>query len=156
MLAAMPTRRALAVASLCALLFLPLLWLRLASNLHHSSSPAIVKRFFYKKRGLASCHAYPRISDASDSSNSPSGLASGQLTPPPILTGNTSSSILVSTAWNWRSGSMKVYGVNLGNWLLLERWMDDSLFIRHAPNAIDQWTFDQTVGSAAQSMYVYL
>jgi len=51
---------------------------------------------------------------------------------------------------------MKVYGVNLGNWLLLERWMDDSLFIRHAPNAIDQWTFDQTVGSAAQSMYVYL
>lgn len=40
-----------------------------------------------------------------------------------------------------------LYGVNVGNWLLLEKWMDPNFFSASgAPDAVDQWTFDSTPG----------
>lgn len=40
-----------------------------------------------------------------------------------------------------------LYGVNVGNWLLLEKWMDPNFFSASgAPDAFDQWTFDSTPG----------
>ena len=44
--------------------------------------------------------------------------------------------------------SWKARGVNLGNWLLLEKWMYPSWFEANAPNARDEWTFCQSLGKA--------
>ncbi|KAI9838426.1 MAG: exo-1,3-beta-glucanase [Thelocarpon superellum] len=38
-------------------------------------------------------------------------------------------------------------GVNIGGWLILEKWMVPDVF--DGTNAIDQWTFDSTSGAAA-------
>jgi hypothetical protein len=38
-------------------------------------------------------------------------------------------------------------GVNLGNWLELEYNLDPALFETYAPNATDEWTFCEYVGS---------
>lgn len=44
----------------------------------------------------------------------------------------------------------KLRGVNIGNWLVLEKWMDSTnLFSGPFANAIDQWTFDSTPGAKA-------
>ena len=40
-----------------------------------------------------------------------------------------------------------LYGVNVGNWLILEKWMDPNFWSASgAPDAVDQWTFDSTPG----------
>ncbi|KAJ6638568.1 putative glucan 1,3-beta-glucosidase A [Pseudolycoriella hygida] len=44
-------------------------------------------------------------------------------------------------AYDYRT--MKSFGVNLGSWVSLEKWIYPSLFERHAPNAIDEWTFSE-------------
>lgn len=41
---------------------------------------------------------------------------------------------------------MKLRGVNLGGWLILEKWMTPSLFAN--TNAVDEYTFMQTPGAA--------
>lgn len=38
-------------------------------------------------------------------------------------------------------------GVNLGGWLVLESWMDDTLFSGRFADAVDQWTFDSISGA---------
>jgi glucan 1,3-beta-glucosidase len=40
-------------------------------------------------------------------------------------------------------------GVNIGNWLILEKWMEPDLFTGAAAAAVDQWTFDSTPNAAA-------
>ncbi|KAI8880614.1 glycoside hydrolase family 5 protein [Backusella circina FSU 941] len=37
----------------------------------------------------------------------------------------------------------KAWGTNLGNWLILEKWMDSTIFDTYAPNATDEWSFCQ-------------
>jgi glucan 1,3-beta-glucosidase len=39
--------------------------------------------------------------------------------------------------------------VNLGGWLVLEKWMDSGAFTGAFSSAIDQWTFDSLPGAAA-------
>ena len=42
-----------------------------------------------------------------------------------------------------------IRGVNIGNWLILEKWMDtDNLFSGDFANATDQWSFDSIDGAA--------
>ncbi|RUP52071.1 glycoside hydrolase superfamily [Jimgerdemannia flammicorona] len=49
-------------------------------------------------------------------------------------------------------GTTKMRGVNMGGWLVLEKWIKPSIFNTYAPNAADEYTFCQTLGkSAAQS-----
>lgn len=46
----------------------------------------------------------------------------------------------------------KAWGANLGNWLILERWMDSSIFDTYAPYANDEWTFCQQASNPAQTL----
>ena len=48
---------------------------------------------------------------------------------------------------NWNT--WKSRGVNLGHWLILERWMDQSWFDSNAPGAQDEWTFCAALGKTA-------
>lgn len=41
----------------------------------------------------------------------------------------------------------KARGVNLGNWLVLEEWMHASWFNSVAPDAVDEWTLCQSLGT---------
>ncbi|RCH90136.1 hypothetical protein CU097_009497 [Rhizopus azygosporus] len=54
------------------------------------------------------------------------------------------------TAYNY--WTMKAWGANLGNWLILERWMDSTIFDKYAPNAQDEWTFCQQASNPAQAL----
>ena len=38
-------------------------------------------------------------------------------------------------------------GVNIGGWLLIEKWMNSDVFSGNGANAEDQWTFDSTTGA---------
>lgn len=64
------------------------------------------------------------------------------------LTPNTSAQS--GTEWNY--WSMKAWGANLGNWLVLERWMDHTIFNQYAPNAQDEWSFCQQASNPAQAL----
>lgn len=39
-------------------------------------------------------------------------------------------------------------GVNIGGWLVLEKWMNGDVFSGAGAGAADQWTFDSTDGAA--------
>lgn len=55
--------------------------------------------------------------------------------------------------WNWTDPNAKVYGANLGNWLVLERWLnEDWMVAQGGANAWDEWTFSQNLGSRAASV----
>ncbi|KAI8074760.1 glycoside hydrolase superfamily [Gongronella butleri] len=59
----------------------------------------------------------------------------------PLMTKRASSS--------WDYWSQKAWGANLGNWLILERWMDTSTFDAGNSDAQDEWTFSSQVSNAA-------
>lgn len=48
--------------------------------------------------------------------------------------------------WDASDPQNKIIGVSLGNWLTLERWMDEDWFTGWAPNAQDEWTFINDLG----------
>lgn len=54
------------------------------------------------------------------------------------------------TAYNY--WTTKAWGTNLGNWLVLEKWMDSSIFDKYAPNAVDEWTFAQQASNPAAAL----
>lgn len=49
------------------------------------------------------------------------------------------------TNGDWRTPSRALRGVNLGAWLVLEKWMTPSLF--NGVEAADEWSFSQTPGA---------
>ncbi|OBZ89843.1 putative glucan 1,3-beta-glucosidase A [Choanephora cucurbitarum] len=51
---------------------------------------------------------------------------------------------------DFNSWTTKAWGANLGNWLVLERWMNPSFFEKYAPHAKDEWTFSQQAPNASQ------
>lgn len=54
------------------------------------------------------------------------------------------------TAYNY--WSHKAWGTNLGNWLVLEKWMNPSFFDKYAPGADDEWTFCQKAANPSQAL----
>jgi len=55
--------------------------------------------------------------------------------------------------WNWTDTKNKVYGVNLGGWLLLERWLYEDWFVQTGgPDAWDEWTMSQKLGDKMPGM----
>ena len=69
--------------------------------------------------------------------------------PPPVMAKSCSADKNVDMNARFSSWSTwKARGVNLGNWLLLEKWMYPSWFEANAPNARDEWTFCQSLGKA--------
>lgn len=67
---------------------------------------------------------------------------------------NTSASGLMGDplpAWDWTNPNRKAYGVALGNWLLLERWMDEDWFTSTANDQVfDEWSWSQAVKDNGQ------
>ncbi|PWN43712.1 glycoside hydrolase [Ceraceosorus guamensis] len=54
--------------------------------------------------------------------------------------------------WNFTDPNQKMIGVNIGNWLVLERWLDEDWFTQTAgDNAYDEWDFSQSLGNKALS-----
>lgn len=44
-------------------------------------------------------------------------------------------------------------GVNIGSWLVLEKWITPDIFTNNAPDSVDEWTFTETLGkTTAQSV----
>jgi glucan 1,3-beta-glucosidase len=72
--------------------------------------------------------------------------ASSVATPP---TGTTSASVPTGPSpYPSPSDNSFLRGVNIGNWLVLERWMDKgTVFTGAFAGASDQWTFDQIDGA---------
>ncbi|ORY80463.1 glycoside hydrolase superfamily [Protomyces lactucae-debilis] len=76
----------------------------------------------------------------------------------PLLTAvanpnNTTGSFNAKVDLNQKFSSWKTWkarGTNLGNWLVLERWMDPTWFDQASGNvgAVDEWTFCQALGTA--------
>lgn len=55
--------------------------------------------------------------------------------------------------WNWTSTNNKVYGANIGGWLLLERWMYEDWMVNvGGPDAWDEWTFSEKLGDKAHDV----
>ena len=64
--------------------------------------------------------------------------------------GNTSAAITPYEFWNYADPQAKIIGVSLGGWLVLERWMNEDWFVQNAgPQAMDEWSFSQALGSKA-------
>ncbi len=67
--------------------------------------------------------------------------------------GNNRANITQMPFWDFTDPNQKVIGVSLGNWLVLERWMDEDWFVAQAGgNAWDEWGFMQSVGDRAASI----
>ncbi|TKX19516.1 glucan 1,3-beta-glucosidase-4 [Elsinoe australis] len=64
---------------------------------------------------------------------------------PPYATGKPPQS--TGTPKPPKSSDDKIRGVNLGGWLVLEKWMTPEVFTGAFSDAKDQWTFDQIQGS---------
>ncbi|PWN52477.1 glycoside hydrolase [Violaceomyces palustris] len=56
-------------------------------------------------------------------------------------------------AWDWTDSSLKVFGVSLGSWLVLERWqLEDWMVEAGGDDAWDEWSFASNLGSKAASV----
>ncbi|KAK0519096.1 hypothetical protein OC835_007645 [Tilletia horrida] len=52
--------------------------------------------------------------------------------------------------WNWTSPTSRAFGVNLGNWLVLERWLDEDAFVAMCGSAaFDEYHCTKTLGTDA-------
>ena len=58
-----------------------------------------------------------------------------------------SQNIVPFQRWKWTSPTFKMLGVSLGNWLVLERWMQEDWMVEYGgQTAVDEWTFSQNLG----------
>jgi hypothetical protein len=95
------------------------------------------------------------------SKNSGTGTHTGGSTESPS-SGNTTSSTNTTAAapaftpfeqWSFTDPNKKMFGVSLGNWLVLERWMNEDWMIQQGgDNAVDEWTLTQILGNKAQDV----
>ncbi|KAI8339537.1 glycoside hydrolase superfamily [Chlamydoabsidia padenii] len=65
----------------------------------------------------------------------------------PIITSQKVLEKRSGTAWNYWTN--KAFGPNLGNWLVLERWMGDEPFRQARSSASDEWTLSASTPNAA-------
>ena len=104
------------------------------------------------KNNLADANAQGSGSSGSNSgSGSSSGSSSSSSPAAPVLdsSGNDISKITPLPFWNYADPQAKVVGVSLGNWLVLERWMDEDWFTSTAGgDAWDEWDFSNSLGPA--------
>ncbi|KAE8212651.1 hypothetical protein CF327_g3741 [Tilletia walkeri] len=62
---------------------------------------------------------------------------------------NVTAPIIPLQRWDWTNKSQKAYGVNVGNWLLLERWLDENKFTSQCRYCGDEWSWTQSQGGNA-------
>lgn len=77
----------------------------------------------------------------------PSG-ASPTSTAPAYLSNPTANPNSTITAGNIPINNGFLRGVNIGGWLVLEKWMNNDVFTGAGANAADQFNFDSTDGAA--------
>ncbi|CAD6943112.1 unnamed protein product [Tilletia controversa] len=64
--------------------------------------------------------------------------------------GSSVSTYFKLPAWNWTDPTSKAFGVNLGNFLVLERWLDEDTFISMCgADAFDEYHCTKTLGATA-------
>lgn len=62
--------------------------------------------------------------------------------------GTTQKTITPLPKWNLTDPESKMIGVSMGNWLVLERWLDEDWFTGLAgPEAWDEWDFTKNLGA---------
>lgn len=55
--------------------------------------------------------------------------------------------------WSWTDVNTKAYGVSVGSWLVLERWLIEDWMVQEGgADAWDEWTFTENLGSKAASV----
>ena len=80
-------------------------------------------------------------STASGGSKTSSASAPAATTPAPIV---------ALAKWNMTDPASKIYGVSIGNWLVLERWLMEDWFTSTAgDNSWDEWSFTKNLGDQA-------
>ncbi|OQN99927.1 hypothetical protein B0A48_14132 [Cryoendolithus antarcticus] len=78
----------------------------------------------------------------------PTGSSNSSVTLKPSQVNATQSAGPTATAPAAPAMPSTLRGVNLGGWLILEKWMNSDCF--EGTDAVDQWTFDQTDGAVAK------
>lgn len=86
----------------------------------------------------------------SPTSSPPVGVDTSSPTPIPLPGG---SGVKSTSPGNYPTGPISgdnefLRGVNIGGWLVLEKWMNGDVFSGAGAGAADQWTFDSTYGAA--------
>lgn len=51
--------------------------------------------------------------------------------------------------YNWRDPNTVAYGVNIGNWLVIERWLDEDWFTSLCADCEDEWNLSAHLGGNA-------
>ncbi|KAK0550580.1 hypothetical protein OC846_003595 [Tilletia horrida] len=51
--------------------------------------------------------------------------------------------------YNWLDPNNVAYGVNVGNWLVIERWLDEDWFTSLCPDCVDEWNLAAHLGPNA-------
>ncbi|PWN23703.1 glycoside hydrolase [Microstroma glucosiphilum] len=91
-------------------------------------------------------------SGGSSSSGSSSG-STGTATSSGAAAAATSTAPTTLAKWNLTDSNNKMYGVSLGNWLVIERWMDEDWMVQTGgSDAWDEWTLTENLGSDAASV----
>ncbi|KAE8208752.1 hypothetical protein CF327_g7022 [Tilletia walkeri] len=81
----------------------------------------------------------------STSGSAPTGTSGAS--PSATPTAPVAAAIVPLTPWNWTDPRQKVMGVSLGNYLNIERWLDEDWFRSVAgDNVWDEWGLHQTLG----------
>ncbi|UZJ54291.1 hypothetical protein CBS101457_003611 [Exobasidium rhododendri] len=76
-----------------------------------------------------------------------SGSSSSSSNSTTTNTTSTPAPIVALAKWNLTDPNTKMVGTSLGNWLVLERWMDEDWFVGVAgDDAWDEWSFTQSAG----------
>ncbi|CAD6904412.1 unnamed protein product [Tilletia controversa] len=79
--------------------------------------------------------------------NSPTGTTSGTSSSASPTSTPSAAAIVPLPAWNWADPKEKVMGVGLGNYLNIERWLDEDWFRSVAGDDVwDEWGLHQTLG----------
>ena len=117
------------------------------SSTHNTSAPINTPTEDQSEIGAAGLLDDASPNSASTTKSATSSLANGSST--------------MRGRWNWTDTSTFAYGVNLGNCYMLEKvrsqstetacsvnkfyilqWMNEDLFAKNAPGAVDHWTFE--------------
>lgn len=89
-------------------------------------------------------------SKGSGSSTAKSGGTKTTAGATPAATTSAAPSITPLPKWNMTDPNSKIYGVSIGNWLVLERWLMEDWFTATAgDNAWDEWSFTESLGTGA-------
>ncbi|KAK0543275.1 hypothetical protein OC845_006201 [Tilletia horrida] len=98
--------------------------------------------------GVASSHSNSKTSKDGNSGNN-GGNKGGSGSGDGSNANTTAPPIIPLQRWDWTNKNQKAFGVNLGNWLLLERWLDENNFVNQCNYCGDEWTWSQAMGSKA-------